>query len=197
MSQSHKYKFASRPLLCVIHSRKYDHMTTEPYLNNLLGAFATTLACAVDESIREVGLRSGSAATALVTIFNHPDESIDVLRRILSVTHSGAVRLINGFEAEGLVERKPSALDRRAVVLRLTCEGEARAKAVLAAREDVTTQIVENLSAEQREALQPLLATMLQTLTGDQSTARRNCRLCNEGVCRPRGCPVEQAVLSP
>lgn len=178
-------------------SYKYDRMTTELYINNLLGAFATTLACAVDESISEVGLRSGSAATAIVTIFNHPDESIDVLRRILSVTHSGAVRLINGLEAEGLVERKPSAQDRRAVVLRLTSEGEARAKAVLAAREDVTTQIVENLSAEQRETLLPVLATMLQTLTGDQSTARRNCRLCNEGVCRPRGCPVEQAVHSP
>lgn len=169
-------------------------MDTELYINNLLGAFATTLSSAIDENVGGVGLRSGSAATALVTVFNHPNESIDVLRRILNVTHSGAVRLINGLETEGLVERKPSAQDRRAVVLRLTKDGDTRAKAVLAARENVTTRIVENLSAEQREALLPVLATMLQTLTGDQSSARRNCRLCNEGVCRPNGCPVEQAV---
>ncbi|MBG6176689.1 DNA-binding MarR family transcriptional regulator [Labrenzia sp. EL_208] len=169
-------------------------MNTELYINNLLGAFATTLASAIDESVDEVGLRSGSAATALVTIFNHPDESIDVLRRILNLTHSGAVRLINSLESEGLVERAPSLKDRRAVVLRVTSGGEARAKAVLAAREDMTNRIVEDLTVEQRDALLPVLATMLNTLTDDQDSARRNCRLCNEGVCRPRGCPVEQAA---
>lgn len=169
-------------------------MNTELYLNNLLGAFATTLATAIDENVGELGLKSRSAATAIVTIYNHPDESIDVLRRILNVTHSGAVRLINSLEIEGFVERKPSALDRRSVVLRLTGNGESFAKAVLSARENVTSQIVDNLSPEQKETLLPVVETMLQTLTSDQSSARRNCRLCNEGVCRPRGCPVEQAA---
>ncbi len=177
-------------------SYKYRHMNTEPYINNILAAFATTLASAIDDNIREVGLRSESAATALVTIHNHPNESIDVLRRILNVTHSGAVRLINGLEKEGLVERKASAEDRRAVVLQLTAEGQARAEQVLHAREDMTTKLVENLTVDQREALKPVIEAMLKTLTSDKNSARRNCRLCNEGVCRPQGCPVETASQS-
>lgn len=169
-------------------------MNTELYLNNILGAFATTLASAIDENVSKLGLRSGNAATAVVTIFNHPNESIDVLRRILNLTHSGAVRLINGLEEEGLVERKPSKQDRRAVVLLLTDEGQICAKQILAARESITTRIIENLTGEQREAMKPVLKAMLQTLTSDHDSARRNCRLCNEGVCRPQGCPVELAM---
>ena len=44
-------------------------------------------------------------AAALVTIGNHPGESVEALRHALGLTHSGAVRLLNGLEAEGLVER--------------------------------------------------------------------------------------------
>ncbi|MEP5730343.1 MAG: MarR family transcriptional regulator [Sulfitobacter sp.] len=164
------------------------------YINNVLGALATTLAGAIDESVDQVGLRSSSAAAAIVTISNHPDESIDVLRRILNLTHSGAVRLVNTLESEGMVERAPSAQDRRSVVLRLTQAGETSAKAVLAAREEIVGRITDGLTAEQREALLPLLSTMLKTLTGDQNEARRNCRLCRESTCRPHGCPVEQAA---
>lgn len=58
--------------------------------------------------------------TVLVVINNHPNETIDVLSKVLALSHSGAVRLINTLEQEGLVARYKSMQDARFVVLRTT-----------------------------------------------------------------------------
>ncbi len=169
-------------------------MKKNPYLNNLLGAFSTTLSSRIEQSIAEVGLRSHNAAAALVSILNHPDDSILVLQRALNLTHSGAVRLIDGLASDGLVERRRNEQDGRSVVLRLTPEGMDCARAVLAAREAITEEISNQLTAEQAQALSSTLEELLAAMTHSYESARRNCRFCHEGVCRPRGCPVEQAV---
>ena len=46
--------------------------------------------------------------------------SIDALRRVLGLSHSGGVRIVKRLEAEGLVAREPDPADRRAVRLHLT-----------------------------------------------------------------------------
>jgi DNA-binding MarR family transcriptional regulator len=43
----------------------------------------------------------------------------------LLLTHHAAVQLVNRISAGGLVERAPSSADRRAVLLKLTPEGDA------------------------------------------------------------------------
>ncbi len=166
-------------------------MSTDTYATNMLGAFTTALAAGIDEEISGVGLRSLSAATALVTIRNHSDDSIEVLRRVLNLTHSGAVRLINGMEEDGLVERHRSPHDTRAVTVRLTAEGRNQAEQVLRARAAVTERVFAALTDEQQTVLTPILKMALQALTEGRDSARRICRLCDEGVCRPTGCPVE------
>lgn len=163
-------------------------------MTNLLGAFATTVATNIEQQVAEVGLRGTSAATALVTIRNHPNDTIEVLRRILGITHSGAVRLINGLEDDGLIRRQRSGSDGRAVTTRLTREGEKRATMVLEARARVTTAVLGSLSHEQQSMLRPALQTALAALTDGKDKARRICRLCDEQVCRPNGCPVEIAA---
>ncbi|MBE0369927.1 MULTISPECIES: MarR family winged helix-turn-helix transcriptional regulator [Pseudoalteromonas] len=171
-------------------------MKDDTYINNLLGAFATTVTATIDEHVNTVGCRSANAATALVTIYNHPDDSIDVLRKILNLTHSGAVRLINGLESEALIERRRSEMDGRSVVIRLTDEGVQRAKQILTARANATQSIMQSITVEQQQLLLPILEQALRTVTHDVSDARKICRLCNEGVCRVQGCPVEQSAVS-
>ncbi|WP_262694437.1 MarR family winged helix-turn-helix transcriptional regulator [Kordiimonas aquimaris] len=165
-------------------------------MSNILGAFATSVAIRIDDEISKLGFRSSNAATALVTVGNHPDDTIDVLCRVLNLTHSGAVRLINGLEEDGFVERRRSRDDARAVVIRLTTEGRSKAGIVLEARSRITSAVLEMLADEQKAALTPAMETVLRSLTNGNDEARRICRLCNESICRPEGCPVENAASS-
>ncbi len=168
-------------------------MNKDGYVNNLLGAFATTVAMRIEQDIAGLGGHSLTHESALVAMSQHPDESIDTLSKVLGLTHSGAVRLVNTLEKEGLVERHRSSEDARIAVLRVTLKGKKRADKVLNAREQITEKVLGTLSADQIEVLQPVLEDALAKLTDNQHDARRICRLCNEQVCRPKGCPVEMA----
>lgn len=169
-------------------------MKNDDYITNLLGAFATTVSTGIEQGIAELGGRSISHEAALVAIYNHPNDSIDMLSKVLGITHSGAVRLINTLEQEQWVRRHKSTTDARAIVLRVTTKGKKRAEQVLQAREQVITQVTDVLTTEQKAALEPILKTALGALTHDQKEARRICRICNEQVCRSKGCPVEEVV---
>lgn len=166
-------------------------MKNDDYMKNLIGVFATAVASRIEQGIAKLSGHSLSHEAALVAIRNHPNESIGMLSNVLGLTHSGAVRLINTLEDEKLVQRYKSANDARTVVLRVTTKGLKRADSVLQAREQVTTQILNTLTVEQKSALTPALEAILGVLTDDKKGARRICRMCNEGVCRPQGCPVE------
>lgn len=173
----------------------YNHfMNHDNYLKNLLGTFATTVASSIETEVAELGGRSLSHEAALVAIHNHPGDGIEMLSKVLGITHSGAVRLVNTLEEEGLVERQRSEEDARAVILRVTAKGGNRANKVLDARERVTSQILSSLNTRQRKAMVPALESVLTAMTQDVVGARRICRFCDEGVCRAVGCPVENAV---
>jgi len=166
-------------------------LASGPYLLNLLATFATTIASRIDEEVAKIGCRSHNAATALVTIGNHPGDSIEVLSNILSVTHSGAVRLINGLEDDKLVERQRSGNDGRSVVVKLTKEGRKVAKQVLHARACAVEAFLGTIGEERQAELEPILEMVLEKHAEGFASARWICRLCDESVCRPKGCPVE------
>ena len=86
------------------HSHIISSMKNDKYISNLIGAFATSVAGDIEQKISDLGGRSLSHESALVVIFNHPNETINVLSKVLGLTHSGSVRLINTLEGEGLVE---------------------------------------------------------------------------------------------
>ncbi len=169
-------------------------METNDYITNLLGAFATTISTQIEQAVAGLGGRNLTHEAALVAIHNHPNETIDMLSKILGLTHSGGVRLINTLEEEGLVERQRSEQDARAVVLYVTAKGRRRAQKVLQARARVIAPILANLTDDQQQLLVPVLQATLGGLTNGQEGARRICRLCNERICRPQGCPVELAI---
>lgn len=178
----------------MIESHIIKFMKNEKYISNLIGTFATSVSNDIEKQIAELGGRSLSHEAALVTIYNHPNETIDVLSKVLGLTHSGAVRLINTLEKEELVERRKSVKDARSVVLCVTDKGSQRVELVLASRETATSKILNNFNDEQKQSFLSLIEIALSSLTSEQIEARKICKLCNEGVCRKQGCPVESAI---
>ena len=171
-----------------------SHTTT-----NTLGALALAVADRVQEAVAAVAGHGASGPAALVALDGFAGGgSIDALRRILGLTHSGAVRLVDRLTAARLVERRIGP-DARAVSLHLTPEGRRVARRVLAAREAALEQVLVGLSPAQRDQLDPLLSAMFPALVESEHDARRVCRLCNAGACgHARGtCPVANVVSNP
>jgi DNA-binding MarR family transcriptional regulator len=161
---------------------------------NLLGAHALVVA---DRMREAVGMELSSAAvlTALETFAG--GASIDALRRVLGLSHSGGVRIVKRLEAEGLVAREPDPTDRRAVRLHLTGDGRREARRLLAARQAALTPLLAGLGERESAALERLLERLLAHATGSGEDANRICRLCDPGVCgHPARCPVTQAILA-
>jgi MarR family transcriptional repressor of emrRAB len=162
---------------------------------NLLGALALALADRVQAAVARAGGRGPSAPAALVALHGHSaGASIDVLRRIVGLTHSGAVRLVDKLAADGLVERRPGA-DQRSVAIWLTPAGRRVARRILAQREAALETALADLPAGDRAALVRAAERLLPQLVDVPDAERRICRLCDTDACgRPRGhCPVQAA----
>lgn len=163
------------------------------------------LALGVSDRVRsaeEMAASHGSAAPAALVALHEflGGASIDQLRKVLGLTSSGAVRLIDKLGAEGLVERGPGR-DGRTVAVTLTSRGHAAARRVLTARHAAAENVLAKLTTDERETLTPLLERLLRELTaarlGDRAAARNRlggwlCRLCDFSACgRDEGaCPV-------
>jgi MarR family transcriptional regulator, negative regulator of the multidrug operon emrRAB len=165
---------------------------------NLVGALALAIADRLAEAA-EPGL-GGSAAQALATLHGEAaGASIDALARIVGLTHSGTVRLVDRLAGAGLVERRTGA-DARSTSLYLTPAGRRVARRTLARREAAIQSVLAGLSRADRSALARVSETVLADLATDLVTAadadRRICRLCDTEACgRRRGtCPVAATV---
>jgi DNA-binding MarR family transcriptional regulator len=162
-------------------------MTADERTGNLLGALALTLA-------DQIG--TGSDAAALITLRNYAEgEPLDLLRRALALSHPGVVRLADRLERRGLVERRRSERDGRAVALRLTPAGRRAADEAQATRADAVDTAVAALGKDERRALDGMLERMLAAHTTDSTASLVICRLCDPDVCgHPASCPVTLAA---
>ena len=115
-------------------------------------------------------------------------QSIDALRRVVGLTHSGAVRLVDRLVAAGLAERRVGA-DGRAVALQLTPRGGGRPR-VLSRREAALEGVLAPLTPSERATLAALHERLLGSLTSGQQDRRRVCRLCDIDACG-RDCPTK------
>jgi MarR family transcriptional repressor of emrRAB len=161
---------------------------------NLLGSHALVV---VDRLRAAVGMELTSAAvlSALETFAD--GASIDALRRVLGLSHSGGVRVVKRLERERLVRRDPDPDDGRAVVLHLTPAGRRAASRVLAARRAALEPLLAPLDARDAAALERVLERLLAAATGSGEEANRICRLCEPDVCgHPDRCPVTLAALA-
>jgi DNA-binding MarR family transcriptional regulator len=79
-------------------------------------------------------MRLAAAGNAAVIVSGHaPAMSVD-LSRILRLSHAGTVRLVDRLVERNLVEKRPSALDRRMISLALTTDGWQQRYKLLALR---------------------------------------------------------------
>jgi len=166
---------------------------------NVLGALSLVVADEMSEAVAAAADQSLTAAAALSALEQFADGcSIDSLRRILGLTSSGTVRLVDRLVAAGQVGRGEGP-DGRTASIALTAAGRRVARRVSAARGDVLEEALGGLSPAERADLERLAARVLEGMVrhklardaGGEST-RWICRLCDLGACgRDEGrCPA-------
>jgi DNA-binding MarR family transcriptional regulator len=160
---------------------------------NVVGALALLLA---DRMTDEVGAAatqapSGAAALSALRHFLPADPTVDLVRQVLGLTHSGTVRLVDRLEAAGQVRRGPGA-DGRSTTVRLTAAGRRAADRVTAARSTVLRDALAVLDPVERGQLEDLAGRVLVRMRRGAGATRWTCRLCDTTACgRLDGrCPV-------
>ena len=159
---------------------------------NLLGALSLIAA----DRVRAATGAEPTWSAALVSLQTMTDGgSIDQLRRVLGLSHSGGVRVVKALNRDELVELRRDLDDGRAVRVRLTERGRVAAARIRAARLDALDALLDPLAPAERAQLDELLARTLGAATGDRDDARHICRLCDPDVCgHPTRCPVTRSA---
>lgn len=83
------------------------------------------------------------------------------LAEAMEMSARSATEVVDALEARGLVERRPSPVDRRATALRLTDAGHTMRRKIGATREARTESLTRNLTPEERAHLTRLLRVLL------------------------------------
>src|SRR4051812_26008055 len=156
-------------------------------------------------SMAAVAGLDGSAPAALVALLDFtPHGSVRALSRVVGLTHSGAVRLVDRLVRAGYVERGAGA-DARSLTIALTPAGRELAERVRAARERALRAATAGLTTAQRAALGEICEQLVGDLTRERLAQRASgeepaggalCRYCDFGACgRPQGrCPAARAA---
>jgi MarR family transcriptional regulator, negative regulator of the multidrug operon emrRAB len=156
---------------------------------NLAGA----LAIALSDGLRE---HMDSDSAALVTLYERGPLTVEFLRRVIGLSHSATVRLVDRLSADGLLERGEGP-DARSISVRLTTRGRRRAAGLRQRREELLTDALSALDERERLELGQLAEKVLAGITTSRWDARFTCRLCDHGVCQADvGCPVDQAAAA-
>lgn len=169
-------------------SQMSDAAAPDRALANQLGAMALTIADRLHRAASDAVGFAGETPAALALIGLEPGLSNDALRRILNLSHPGAVRLVDRLAVAGLVERR-AARDARAVALHLTDAGVKARQRLLNSREAVLGKIVASLSGKDRKTLAGIVHRMLAPLPDAIEQPYRICRMCNDQVCDD--CPFD------
>ncbi|HEY3613040.1 MAG TPA: MarR family transcriptional regulator [Gaiellales bacterium] len=174
---------------------------------NLLGAAATGLSDAMAGSMAAAGGLDEAASAALVALLDFtPHGSVRALSRVVGLTHSGAVRLVDRLVDGAYVERRPGA-DARSLTLTLTAAGRELAERIRAVRGHALADAVASLSAGQRAVLGEICEQLVGDLTrrrlaqrerGEDPAGGALCRYCDFAACgRPQGlCPAQLAAAA-
>lgn len=158
---------------------------------NLLGAAALALTdLTLGEAARTAHLSTSSAA-ALVTLLGDPGLSVSELGRRVGLTQPAAARMVDALEADALVERAPSTVNRRWVTVHPTEHGTRLAEHLVRGRNALLADVVAQLDEEDQEELAVLLEKILVRVHGHVGHGQHICRFCDRAGCiRSAPCPV-------
>ena len=154
---------------------------------NLLGVVGLAVSDRIAQATNEILKHSGETAAALVVIGYGLGPSNDELRKILGLSHSGTVRLIDRLAADGLVERRAGS-DARSVALYATKPGKALREKILKGRLNSISPLIETLTDAEQRQLSTLLHKLLSSMETTDLERKTLCRLCDNRVCTD--CPI-------
>jgi MarR family transcriptional repressor of emrRAB len=160
-------------------------------LENIWGAISLATVDKMEQAFAAVTGRGPSAIAALTQVGAEPGMSIERLRRVIALSHSATVRLVDQLVGEGLISREASASsDKRARSLTLTRDGMTLLETAKEGRRNVVEAALDRLSAEQRQALAGIIETMFPALVAPGDDTDVVCRFCDDKVCPIERCPV-------
>ena len=115
-----------------------------------------------DSNLARVGLTRGEFEVLAVLTRNPDAKSTpkDIHAKIL-ITSGGLSNRIRKLEEKGLIVRMPDQSDGRGVVLKVTEKGRELTLKAVTSHVEVECQLVEGLSAQDREALSGLLKKLI------------------------------------
>lgn len=132
-------------------------------------------------------------AAALNTVGLVPGCSVGAVQVTVGITQPGTVRTVNRLVAAGLVERR-AGVDGRTVALYLTEDGERVWRRLAEGRLSWLDQVLERLPDVGRADVERVVSALLSVLTGDEESAERICRFCDERRCPQDRCPVTLGI---
>jgi DNA-binding MarR family transcriptional regulator len=165
---------------------------------NLLGALAQVITDQVTQAAAAAAGQSVSAAAALSALQHFLDRpTLDQLRKVLGLTPSGAVRLVDRLAEAGLVTRGTGD-DGRSRSVVLTEAGQRVAKQVTMARAALLSSVLDDLSPAERDTLHALMSRIMASVVRSKEGGAWICRLCDLDACgRPSGqCPAANAAAA-
>lgn len=155
---------------------------------NVLGALAFAIADDITTTTQPA--TPANIPSAAIALIGHvPGITIIELSEGLGLSHPGTVRLVDRMTTAGLVERRKSQSDGRAVELHLTKAGASTEQTILNRRGKLLQQAASVLSAAERRTMAQIAQKMLSSMLRGESHALSICRLCNSQACT--NCPVD------
>ena len=171
-------------------------MSTPEQTANVLGAMALVVSDQTAGAIVAAGGQSDSAAAAISALHQFLDRpTLDELGRVLGLTHSGTVRLVDRLTRAGLVVRGSGA-DGRSRSVTLTGEGRRAGERIAVARAGLLAGLLAGFSPAEQETLHALLGRLMAAVVQQKDGGAWICRLCDLQACgRPAGeCPAATAA---
>jgi DNA-binding MarR family transcriptional regulator len=165
---------------------------------NLLGALALVITDQTEQTVTAAAGQSVSAAAALSALHHFLDRpTLDQLRKVLGLTPSGAVRLVDRLADAGLVTRGAGG-DGRSRSVVLTEAGMRAAEQITAARAALLSGALDGLSPAERQTLHTLIGRVMANIVRSKDGGAWICRLCDINACgrATGGCPAANAAAA-
>ena len=171
-------------LLAHTYGRSLTYALGMDHDENVIAAAALTVADRIRSAVEAAAGRGGGGAAVLTTLHAWADgQPIEQLAGALGLSHSRAVRVIDGLVEDGLVRRGRDPADARRALIKLTAAGRRTCAAMLSAREAALGDAIAGLDGAQRDALVAVSEVLVADATTSRREARRICRFCDTRAC--------------
>ncbi|HZU12348.1 MAG TPA: MarR family transcriptional regulator [Chloroflexota bacterium] len=137
------------------------------HITGLVFELARHLGTAIDRRVAPFNV-TGQQAALLIRSGKEPGVTLSHLAPWLGTDNAGVTRLVDRLEVKGLVTRRPSVSDRRAVIVAPTAAGEDLIPQLIAALDEVTEHLTRDLTSDDLTRVESSLLHLLHNLGDDE-----------------------------